>query len=279
MAVARRDRSLGNNDKSICLVFVATNKDFDLLFHSISYALKAISEYRYLETVIIVPDSQVDQCRANNPFDAQMNIKVYPESIFVREDLIIKLRKSFGHRGNWILQQLLKVQAVMQSTADACLIVDSDTILTRKRSWFNANGQQLLCPTVEFNPTYYSFLNKLDICEKEPNTSFISHHMIMQKEYLAKALDFAGLSNIDLFIDYIIENSDRTTQSPICIEYELYAQFMVNHTQQMHWSGLWANVSIRKDYMGVVLRNRFLFFMLRILFNSISFHSWSQVSD
>jgi hypothetical protein len=174
---------------------------------------------------------------------------------------------------------MLKVQAVMQSSSDACLIVDSDTILTRKRSWFNANGQQLLCPTIEFNPPYYSFLSKLKICEMEPNNSFISHHMIMQKEELGKALDFAGLSNLDIFIDYILENSDRNTQSPVCIEYELYAQFMVSQPQQMYWYGLWANVSIRKDYMNLVLRNRFVFATLRLLFNSISFHSWSQVSD
>jgi hypothetical protein len=279
MNVTRKDSRSGFHDTSISLVFVATSKDFDLLFESIKYALKAISEYRYQETMIIVPDSQVDHCRAINPFGTQTEIQVYPESFFVREDLIVKLRNSFGPRGNWILQQLLKVQAVMRSDSDACLIVDSDTILTRKRSWFNASGQQLLCPTVELNSPYYSFLNKLNICEKEPANSFISHHMIMQRKELGKALDFAGLKNLDFFIDYILENSDRNTQSPICVEYELYAQFMVNHTQKMHWCGLWANVSIRKDYMNIVLGNRFVFFSLRLLFNSISFHSWSQVSD
>jgi hypothetical protein len=274
--VEKIDSKSGSFDKSISLVFVATSKDFDLLFHSLSFSLKAISDYRYLETMIIVPDLQVEQCQMLIPDDGYPNIRVFPESYFVRTELILKLRDSFGDRGNWVLQQLLKVQAVMYSRSDACLIVDSDTILTRKRSWFNSSGQQILCPTVEFHPPYYSFLNRLNICEIEPQNSFISHHMIMQKEYLSSALDLAGFSDLDNFVDYIIENSDKNTQSPICIEYELYAQFMVGHLQHMYWRGLWANVSLRKDYMHLVLKNRLIFAVLRLMFNSISFHSWSK---
>ncbi len=264
----------GSMDKTIELVVVSTAKDFDILYHSVNFAIKAISDYKSGGVRIIVPTRDIEQCK--------LLFKSMPEKVTVIDEASIVSRaqfklltESFGVRDTWVLQQLLKVQAVVNSNSDAVLILDSDTILLRKRPWFDAFGRQILMPSAEFNPPYYEFLNRMIASPSIPEFTFISHHMIMQPFIFRKILADIGLDDIDKLIEYCEKNSDRSVQSPLCIEYELYGQSLFYGNSDLFFISQWANATIPKRYSSKILHSRIIKFFLTKSFNSVSFHSWS----
>ncbi len=270
----KREKKAGNLEKSIELVVVSTSKDFDILPHSVDHALKALSKYKYGGVRIIVPKSDVMQCKKLFR-NSRSQISIIDENTFISKNQFEILSNSFGDRDTWVLQQLLKVQAVISSKADAVLILDSDTILLRKRPWFDQEANQILTPSTEFNPAYYLFLNQMISTPVIPNYTYVSHHMLMQPNVFKQILKSLDLLRVESLINYCCINSDKTVQSPICIEYELYAQFLSIKKYQIAFHALWSNVTIPKTYSRIILNSKLLRFLLSRLYNSISFHSWS----
>lgn len=268
------DRESGHHDKSIELIVVATYKDFDILVHSVDHALKALKKFQAGGVRIIVPKRDFNKCRSLFPANNE-KIRIIDETTIVSRDQFNSLTRCFGMRDTWVLQQLLKMRAVMNSTADAVLVLDSDTLLLRKRPWFDQQGKQILMPSFEFNPPYYVFLNKLISCKVIPENTFVSHHMIMQPKILIKILNDLNLLNLDDFIEYCCMHSDKTAPSPICIEYELYGQYLASTNKQDVFLAQWANATIPKRFSRLILNSKLLRYILSCLFNSISFHSWS----
>ena len=270
----KREKKAGNLEKSIELVVVSTAKDFDILPHSVKHALKALSKYKYGGVRIIVPKRDVMQCeKLFQNYSRQ--ISIVDENTFISKNQFEILSHSFGDRDTWVLQQLLKVQAVISSKADAVLILDSDTILLRQRPWFDQEAKQILLPSTEFNPAYYLFLNKMISTQVIPDYTYVSHHMIMQPHIFQQILQSTDLIRVENLINYCCINSDKTVQSPICIEYELYGQFLSIKKDQIASHGLWSNVTIPKTYSRIILNSKVLRILLSRLYNSISFHSWS----
>ncbi len=269
-----REQNPGSFEKSIELVLVSTAKDFDILPHSIDFAIKALDEYQVHGIQIIVPEWDIELCR-NLPLPKHLRVSVVNENDLVNTAQFGKLTKFFEHRNTWVLQQLLKVTAVQNSQADAVLILDSDTILLRSRPWFSTTGSQILMPSYEFNPYYYEFLNSLGISETNPENTFISHHMIMQPLILNRILNNVGLAELDPLIDYICERSDRNVHSPICIEYELYGQSLIKNDPDTFFFERWANLSVPRRYSKLFFKFPGIKKFLGLFYNSISFHSWS----
>jgi hypothetical protein len=199
----RRDIQAGSFDKSIELVFVAIKKDFPILVHSIIYAKKSIGKYRFGGIKVIVPDAEVDECVTLLSGMGIENFCVIPESTLITTKSLEMLRETFNSRANWVLQQILKVQAVLVSAADATLIVDSDTLLLSKRPWFGIDGRQLLTPSYEYNAPYYEFLANLHISTPRPQYTFISHHMLMQRGELAKTLKELDWNDVEEMVEYL----------------------------------------------------------------------------
>ena len=268
------DRKAGQKDKSIELIVVSTSKDFDILVHSVNYAIKSLSEYRFGGVRIIVPKRDLDECRR---LFARNNgkVKIIDETTIISSDQINLLSQNFGNRDTWILQQLLKVQAVLTTSADAVLILDSDTLLLRKRPWFDQQGRQILTPSFEFNPPYYVFLNKLIFSKVIPDYTFVSHHMIIQPKILNQIMIQINTPDINKFLEYCCLHSDKYSSSPICVEYELYGQYVALKESQSVFYARWANATIPKKYSGLILNSKILRFIISHSFNSISFHSWS----
>jgi hypothetical protein len=268
------DPEYGNELFKIELVVVSTLKDFDILRSCVDYALNAMSQFQFGGIRIIVPPQDIDSCAILFK-DFKKQIQIVNELDLVSQIQVNKISKIFGTRNTWILQQLLKVKAVLTTKSDAVLIIDSDTILLNKRSWFNKSNQQILMPTYEFNSSYYKFLNKLGISAIEPHYTYIAHHMIMQPKILLKILDQLKFKTFDDFVDYCCNNADTSTNSAICIEYELYAQYLYNYLHRYFYHAVWANVSFPRikayKYISSPIRMK----ILSLFYNSISFHSWS----
>lgn len=268
------EKKAGHKSKSIELVVVSTSKDFAILKYSVTYALRAIEDYSSGGVRIIVPEKDLGECEQLFS-KTGIEIKVINENTLVSKNQFSKLSQHFSLRDTWVLQQILKVQAVLTSEADAVLILDSDTLLLRKRPWFDQNAKQILTPTYEFNAPYYIFLNKLISTKKIPDYTFVSHHMIIQPNILRQILGNNKLLILDNLIDYCCINSDKSVQSPICIEYELYGQYLTSRDKNKVFFALWSNATIPKKYFQTVIKSKFMRFLLTRMFNSISFHSWS----
>jgi len=269
-----RENKAGSFKKSVELVVVSTSKDFDILPNSVAYAIRALSAYQIYGIRIIVPERDLELCR--NLFSSNnLEVSVVDESDLVNPELFRKISEVFKKRNTWVLQQLLKVSAVQKSKADSVLILDSDTVLLRPRPWFSASGAQILMPSYEFNSSYYEFLNTLGMSDKFPEHTFISHHMIMQPHILNHILKTVGLSTVEERVDYICEKSDLSNHSPICIEYELYGQSLIQGESKEYFLERWANISVPRKHSKLILNFPGIKKFLSLFYNSISFHSWS----
>jgi len=274
-----KDIRAGSFDKSIELVFVAIGKDFPVLMESVNFAKKSIRDYQFGGVRVIVPDLEVKECSELFEENGIDRVSIIPESSLVTPESLVLLRKTFEGRANWVLQQILKVQAVLASQADASLIVDSDTLLLTKRPWFGSNGNQLLTPSYEYNPPYYHFLQRLGISDSNPKYTFISHHMLMQRKVLEETCQRINWIDIDKMVEYICRNANAELDSPICVEYELYAQSLFKYAPEKIHLGNWGNISIPRTYLDTILNSKFIMNVLARSFHSVSLHSWSAKAD
>lgn len=274
-----KEAKMGYLEKSFELVYVATKKDFDTLKMSLKWATKSLSNYNVTKVRVIVPDHQTDECKEVLNNLQLKHLEVIPETSLINNQLIETLNSTFAERGTWVLQQLLKVQAVSSSKASAVLIVDADTIILRKRAWFDHDGRQLLTPSIEYHKPYYFFLNKIFGTPVNPRYTFISHHMVMQPNLLRTFLQKANFLDINNFVKYIIDNADRHEKSAVCLEYELYGQNLIKDCPNFYWLGRWSNISLSRLHFARLRKHNWLIKILAVLFNSVSFHSWSLKAD
>jgi len=264
----------GTKEKTVELVFVSTKKDFDILVSSLNFAVKALNKYQMSGIRIIVPVRDFKEC-TELFLNSKYPIQVIAETTLISELQFEKITQTFLNRNTWVLQQLLKVQAVRTSNSDSVLILDSDTILLRSRPWFDNLGRQILMPSYEFNPYYYEFLDRLGISSAIPEYTFISHHMIMQPRIFHEILRKIHLQDFDQLIDYCCKNANVSVQSPLCIEYELYGQYLNNITPENRFLSRWSNITISKKFAPVILKSKMITRLLSHFYNSVSFHSWS----
>ncbi len=258
----------------IDLVFVVTKKDFSVLEYSLPMAIKSISDYEIGDILLIVPSQDVRECDIR--FSNKSNkVRVINEETLISAQGRKVLSSKFNGRYTWVLQQLLKIIAVLGSDAEAVLVVDADTILLRKRKWINESGQQLLQPSEEFNSDYYSFLAQFGISKDPPEFSLVSHHMIIQPRILKEAVSKLGVKDVQEIPQVLKNELVIRSESPVCVDYELYGQYMLNFRREDAFLEQWANIGIPVRYLEAICNSRILILLLKPLYNSVSFHSWS----
>lgn len=235
-----------NVELSLDLIFVCTSKDFEILPISIRFALKATKNYNVKKVIVITPQSDTEV--------ATKVLSSFGEKIFVvNEDNLIsyeqreRLRIKFKNRYGWALQQILKVESVLKSNSDGVLIVDSDTLLIRSRNWLDQDRSQILMPSWEYNISYYSYLDKLGISLKAPKYTFVTHHMLMQPWVLKEAFSAIGWSNVDSLIKSLLSENFLSSESPFCVEYEFYGQYLWNNHREKIRLEKWANISVSRS--------------------------------
>ena len=183
------------------------------------------------------------------------------------------LREVFGERYGWILQQLLCVAYASSSGAEGVLLMDSDTVLTRKRSLLDS-GKQLLMVSLERHDPYYQFLNSLHPLFGIMDDTFVTHHMIAQPRQLREILELTCGGGIQDLIEKLLELADAEALSSVCVDFELYAQAMVKlHANDVVYAK-WSNASApRSEALSGVdfarIEQRFRDYC------SVSFHSYT----
>ena len=256
----------------INLLIVVEKKDFELLPLSLGQLLQN-SLNKISKVSIVTPFSQIKECEELlHPFRKKVMITFYSEDEVVNSKVREKIRNEFSDRYGWVLQQFATVAFIQNekySDSEPILALDADTCLTRPTAFINSKNEQILFTTTEFHQPYYDLIKKLsnDLCEER--LSFIGHHMVYQPTMFRIIFNLLDIDTMEKLINFVLENYDKSTLSPICVEYEIYAQWMVKNNRK--------NVEILKFTNISVPRESFLTdpdFGKFSNFESISLHSY-----
>ena len=258
---------------SLSIYFVATKKDFSILQHSVIFAKKSVSNFDLQTVGIIVPDEVIDEAR--NLFEESEEFMIVAESTILKRDVFETLNPRFGSRSNWIYQQLLKVSLIRNAKTKYCLIVDADTLLISPRLWIDRSDRLGLTPTDESNGDYSDFISKLEPKSKPPNNSFVPHHMCFDVDLFCRMLKEYEINTFDELIHKILSESNQQSASPVSIDYELFGQWVASHHPEKVVLMKWANLAIPRRKSSKILASKFRMSILRIFYNSISFHDYS----
>lgn len=155
--------------------------------------------------------------------------------IFSKNTLAL-LQERFLSRSGWLIQQGLKLFVALESDRPV-LALDSDTRIASRRALVSEDGMQLLTPTLEFHQPYRYALMQLGISPTQ--NSFVPHWMLYQHDLLRGLFCQLGVSSVE---DLLLKTLHLSLQSksPISIDYELYAHYILGtHTQRValaRWS-------------------------------------------
>lgn len=224
------------------LLMVATQKDFPILPASIASAL-GCSLNPISKVVVVTPSNCVDQVGPllKDVVDPDL-LSVIDEDSLLEDDLRAELRAHFSARYGWILQQFLCLAYVSGSRAAGVLVLDSDTLLTRKRL-FLAGGRQILTPSLERHQPYYDFLRNLSPLFGSEDLTFVSHHMLWQPSVLNEILEIVCEGQLKVLADKVVAGADMGQASPLCVKYELYSHGLLALHADRAVLAKWSNTS------------------------------------
>jgi hypothetical protein len=258
------------------IVIVTTSKDFTTLPLCVSGGLQSVKNFEKVTVAIYVPDHEVSECKALFSESEGRYLEIFPESLLVSKENIGRLRDHFQNRAGWVLQQCLKVVAVLRSNANGVLIIDSDTILTKTRNWLDPLGHQILTPTIDRHPSYYKFLVNNNVIKNErPEFPLVPHHTLMQPKYFNELID-RFFMNFDGLFETLFEYDIAKEQSPFCIEYELYGQYMWHFHPEKIKLEKWANISLERESFLDINGKLQIPYKIRDNYASVSFHDWQS---
>ena len=212
---------------AIEILIVAAGKDLDLLPHALKSALEN-SLNPIVKLTVIIPNLEKVRCEQILSSQAdQLNVNILLEDDLIQDDIRAELRIKFKERYGWVLQQLLPLEYILKSEAKGVLLLDADTILVRKVAWLRSNNCQKMMVTFDYHRPYYEVLEKLIECGIKPKVIFVPHHMLLQPNYLKEIFDLFNLCNVRELSKLLITYADERDQSPLCVDFELYAQGMM----------------------------------------------------
>lgn len=142
----------------------------------------------------------------------------------IDEGLISKVR------AGWYYQQFLKMVFCTRCTGQFYMSWDMDTVPLRNIELFDDIGNPIFGLKKEYNPGYFNTIEKLLGLKKTIDESFISEHMIFNKDYMVELLDAIVKSQEkeDLFWKKIIESIDDDYITLGFSEFETYGTFVTD---------------------------------------------------
>lgn len=262
------------------VVYVSTSKDFDVLEISIEKLLSLYKPTEIPRIRIIVPGLDAESCRLliNNlkHLRSGYNLEVIDENECLDAEVFDLIREKIPHRSGWVLQQFLKLQAVIESQEENVLILDADTILLQKRNFVDERGLQLLLPSDEYNQDYYNNLADLFGLQPTPHYSFVSHHMLIQQKILIEVMQVSKCSGVNEFVRKVLTESELTSDSPFSVDYELYSQYLLRNHQDKVQLSRWGNLSLKRSAKILKILDSHCIHFFGFFYSSISLHSWTE---
>jgi len=265
------DSELSSYD-SVTAIIVAADKDF--------YNLKAVIESVYQ----VMPGcNEITLITSSDPGLHILDLPKNQKIRCLQEDALLNCQAlkdlfntNFPGRENWCLQQMLKFYSILDVKTRYALVVDADTILLHPRAWINKNQKLGLIPTFERESDYGQVLVNLGLIENLPKISFVPHHMFYSVHHFKLMFETLGSPIPIEFASRLSRISDSKSQSPFCIDYEAYGHFMVESFPTDIYFLRWSNLSLSRAKFNTISQSKFKLFFVKLLFNSVSLHSWIE---
>jgi hypothetical protein len=268
--------SYGGELPAISLLIVVAHKDFENLKLCIAQILKhSLNPISKVE--IVVPESDLASCRKIlEQIQLQIPISLINEDEVINVQLREKMKSKLKHKYGWALQQLLTLHMVMRSDCCGVLAVDADTFVLRDQVWLNDKFTQVLFQSPEFHVPYYKVINKVFPKLDTISYSHITHHMLFQPELLREFLTKNGyVDSADVMIQ-VLESFDKLQESPFCIEFEPYAQFLHDSHKDRFELRRFSNSNFSTKENNVSITELIQSLDNHNFYNSINFHSWNN---
>jgi hypothetical protein len=256
------------------LIIVASRKDFDVINKTLDVTLSKLLDFNIIDISIIVPRADFELAKSIS-LKSDHKVSIVDEYKILDVDFLNSLKKTFPSRGTWVYQQALKLNALSKSGSNYAMILDADTVILNSRTWLFSEKKLMLSPSDEYNMEYYNFLNCIGVGELHPKFTFVSHHMFYDVNLVKKMLAELSLTLPAEQLSVIERYSNKSTPSPLCIDYELYGQWISSY-KFVHVVFLkWSNIGISRKYLKFFANSWIIRWILSKLYNSVSFHSWS----
>ena len=205
--------------------------------------------------------------------------EIYSDESIMPKNVMNRLREKFGSNFGWVLQQFLTVGFVMNSKDAGILAIDGDTVLLRPQIWLTNEGKQTLMVSSEYHSAYYELLSKIDSKFSSVTYSFITHHMLFQPVIMRSILAKIGVDKIDDLADLIFRNVDSNRTSPLCIEFEIYAQSMLLHFPDKISLTRFSNIPVALPEENDLRFRKIEYLKSKSRYNSISAHTWIPTNN
>ena len=256
------------------ILSVAAGKDLEFLGFTLSSAVK-FSKNEIKKISIICPKKDVGRCQElilKTPLPCEVSI--IDEETQIKEVIRNQLHDRFGRRYGWVLQQLLALNYILNSNAHGILLLNADTIIMREVEWVDSSRNQILMASVEYHEPYYKFLHKILHFSLNPKYTFVTHHMFFQPLLYKAILEKRGFSSLESLVKVVIEQSDRNESSPFCIEFEPYAQGMLQDFAGYVRLRKFSNLSMLRTPENISSVRNIIDNDLSSEYNSVSFHDY-----
>lgn len=253
------------------VIFVAAPKDFEILPLAVEGAVANCGSPVSQVILVTTAEGVGSSSHLRSRLSGLADLSIISEDDVIDEAVRHKIRALFPDRYGWVLQQLLCVAVTTQTSASAVLIMDADTILLRQRALID-ESRQLLLPSLENHLPYYDFLARVHPLFSSMRYSFIGHYMVQRPDEMKEVLSYC-VGDFEGLVEAIASHADRSVPSPICVDFELYAQGLVALKPNGAVLAKWSNISAKrpKDIASVTLDS------LRAHFShhhSLSLHSY-----
>jgi len=214
--------------------------------------------------------SRLDALLAQNP-DA---VVLYDQDL-LGAPLLEELELRFGRgdrNAGWVTKQLIKLSAAMQSESTASLILDSDTVLLSKKTWYTEDHRQLLQVANEYHTDFMTHVKMFFGVPKKLCLSFVTHHQLMQRDVVRQMFPQGSQSLLEWW---------KSSTDPIgrdLGDYEAYGSYLVHHYPERVAFGSFGNLFSPHltKFMADLESSGSSAADLIPDYCSVSFHSWAQ---
>ena len=266
---------------TIDAIIPLTQKDFLIVSYSI-YGLMLNSQNKINSITLCVPTMHVLEFSKNYSNQIKSLVRSFgttqvkilsDEEIIGSIDLNL-MSLNLGNRTGWIIQQIIKIKASINSLTGKSLVLDADTVLLKPITFLNNSGKQILHVGTDRHMPYLNTLQKVwGFSPESFKLSFVTHFQLMQKMYL---LDI--YSSDDAGILKLIRGGDKNEPSMFS-EYETYGKYMslrqCDKVAFVRWDNTSADRSILLNMIWENHQNNYQELKKRYSsYGSVSFHSY-----
>jgi hypothetical protein len=249
------------------LMIPVASRDLRTLNNNLESALQNILN-PILQIYILTPDTQNI---AGLPSDRGIRViadhDLLGKNFMQRVNPIISRWEKRIPRG-WFVQQLLKLEFARKSNSGGVLVLDSETMLLRPRSFLSSSNVQLLIPSYEFHKPYEDHYRRAFGTRVGRSLvsrlSFVSHHQVLQPSIIREM--FPSQASL---IEWLELGDPLSFSSPVS-EYHTYGRYLVDRHPTRFVLGSFRNKAEKFDPRIDYPR------LLGKQFNSISFHAYAR---